>query len=501
MLASVASATVLGVRGSAVTVEVHVANGLPGFTIVGLPDESCREARDRVRAAVLSSGLSWPQQRITVNLAPTSMRKVGSGLDLAVAVAVLAAAGVVPPEATRGHAFIGELGLDGSLRTVPAMVPMAAAVSDLVLVVPAAAGPEAAVVARGPVRCATDLVSVVAALRGEAPWGAPAACVVEAAPVDPPDMADVRGHAVARLAVEVAAAGFHHLLMVGPPGSGKTLLATRLVGLLPPLDPTTALEVTMAHSAVGFIGGLRTHPPLRAPHHGATSVSLVGGGSAAMRPGEVALAHGGVLFLDELAEFGPSVLDGLRQPLESGVIRVDRARGSVEFPARFLLVAAMNPCPCGSGDRPGSCRCNESVLDRYRRRVSGPLIDRFDLRLVVSRPAVDELLTGPPGESSAVIRLRVERARAKAAERSVVANALLPAPRLDELAPISAESRRLLRQELTAGRLSARGLHRVRRVARTVADLCDVGDVVDADSMQMALRLRSDVLGLERAAA
>jgi magnesium chelatase family protein len=289
--------------------------------------------------------------------------------------------------------------------------------------------------------------------------------------------------------------------MVGPPGSGKTLLATRLVGLLPPLDPATALEVTMAHSAVGYIGGLRTQPPLRAPHHGATAVSLVGGGSAAMRPGEVALAHGGVLFLDELAEFGPSVLDGLRQPLESGVIRVDRARGSVEFPARFLLVGAMNPCPCGSGDRPGSCRCNDTALDRYRRRLSGPLLDRFDLRIVVHRPEIEDLLTGPPGESSAVVRRRVTAARSRAAERGVVANALIAAPRLDELAPISAQSRRLLRQELTAGRLSARGLHRVRRVARTVADLAGVGEVVDADSLQMALKLRLDVVGLERAVA
>jgi magnesium chelatase family protein len=503
VLAAVSSATLLGARGRPVVVEVHVGQGLPAFSVVGLPDEVCREARDRVRAALVSSGISWPNKRLTVNLAPSGLRKGGAGLDLPIAVGLLVATDVVPSTAIEGLAFLGELGLDGSIRRVTGMVPLGAALRQDVAVVPIDCVPEVQLVAAGAVRGVGSLAELTCVLRGERPWPdqpperpAPAPGVV-------PDLADVRGQALARRALTAAAAGGHHLLLIGPPGSGKTMLAQRLPGLLPPLDPDVALETTMVHSAAGLAlppEGLVTLPPLRAPHHTASTVAMVGGGTAAMRPGEVSCAHGGVLFLDELAEFGSAVLDGLREPLEEGVVRVTRARATVDYPARFLLVAAMNPCPCGASGAPGACRCEKNGRLRYLRRVSGPLLDRFDLRLEVDRPAVEELLDCEPGEPSAVVRARVGQARERAAARGVALNARIPAHRLDELAPLAPAARAVLRRELEAGRLTGRGLHRVRRVARTLADLDGKDDPVDEASVVMALSLRIDPTELGRAA-
>ena len=316
MLASTRSATLLGVDGRAVTVEVHVANGLPGFAVVGQPDGVCREARDRVRAALLSSHCQWPPTRITVNLAPSGVPKVGAGLDLAIAVDVLAASEQVPLAAVEGVGFVGELGLDGTVRPVPGVLPLVDAVDEPVCVVPAASAAEAALVGADRVRPVRHLTEVVEALRGEGPWP-PLPRQPDVAPVaPPPDLREVRGQPLARLALEVAAAGEHHLLLVGPPGAGKTMLASRVPGLLPPLDRAGAIEVTRVHSAAGVTRpgpGLVPHPPFRAPHHGASTVALVGGGSQWMRPGEASLAHGGVLFLDEMGEFAPSALDTLRQ--------------------------------------------------------------------------------------------------------------------------------------------------------------------------------------------
>jgi magnesium chelatase family protein len=492
-----------------VSVEVHVSNGLPGLTMVGLPDAAVRESRDRVRAAVVSSGLTWPRRRITVNLAPSGMRKAGAGLDLAIAVGILVASGVLAPESVAGHAFVGELGLDGSLRGVPGTMVLAGALPALRLVVADADLAEARL-AGGECVSAPTLCELVARCTGRRPWSDP---TTRGAPADggrpgpdghrEGDLSDVLGQPVARRALEVAATGGHHLLMVGPPGAGKTLLATRLAGLLPDLDRDTSRDVTRIHSAAGepsTVAGLVTRPPFRSPHHGVSSVALIGGGSAAMRPGEIGLAHGGALFLDELGEFPAAVLDALRQPLEDGVVRVSRARGSITYPARFLLVAAMNPCPCGEGGVPGGCRCSPAARARYARRLSGPLLDRFDIAIRVERPPAGDLLAPRPGEATAQVAARVRTARRMAGDRGVRVNAELPASGLDETAPLDEEARVLLERHLRSDRLSARGLHRVRRLARTVADLDGGATTVAVPHLAEALFLRGSrslVLGEE----
>ncbi len=495
MLAITQSASLTGVVGHRVLVEVHVSAGLPGYTIVGLPDTSCRESRDRVRAAVLSIGKPFPQRRVTVNLAPSDVPKLGSCLDLAMAVALLVAAGELEWTPDRRIGFLGELGLDGSVRPVRGILPMVAALDVDELVVSVENAAEADLSGHVKVRPVATLAEVVGALGGEEPWphhhiDAPA--VRQTAP--PPDLAEVRGQPFARLAIEVAAAGGHNLLMVGAPGAGKTMLAERLPPLLDDLDDQAALEVSSVHSAAGVLldtSQLVRRPPFRNPHHTASMVSMVGGGSRHLRPGEVSLAHKGVLFLDELGEFPAHVLDALRQPLEHGSVQISRAHVSARLPAAFQLVAAMNPCPCGLGgtDR---CTCGEAGLQRYARRVSAPFMDRFDLRLRVHPTPRSELMDDRPAEPTASVRERVVSARRRMAERGA-ANARLSADQLREVSVLEVDARRMLDAAIESGRLSGRGLVKVRRVALTLDDLRGGEGSIDAEVVAQALALRTEL--------
>ncbi len=505
MIATLSSATVLGVDGHRVSVEVHVANGLPMFTIVGLADLACREARDRVRAAIVSSGLPWPMKRITVNLAPADLRKLGSGLDLAIAVGVLIASETLNADAFDGLSLIGELGLDGTVRTVPGLVALVDAAPGRYVVVPAAGASEAACVPNRTVLGVDNLRQVADVALGNQSWPPPSARPTGGFRLPSPDLSDVRGQPFARQAAEIAAAGGHHLLMSGSPGAGKTMLAKRLVGLLPSLNPPEALEVLRIRSAAGRSEGvsgemgLDVSPPFRSPHHGASMVSLIGGGTVAMRPGELSLAHRGVLFLDELSEFAPAVLDSLRQPLEEGVVRVARARATLAFPAQFQLVAATNPCPCGwhtgevlsVADSTPRCGCSQHQMDRMRRRLSGPLLDRIDVRVDVVRPAVSELL-GAAGESTPVVAQRVAAARELAAARGFRCNAEMPLSALRRWAPFAQDAQRIIETMLTRGALTARGMDRVRRVARTIQDLSSavLDDPIGVEAVMQAIELR-----------
>ncbi|MBL1434945.1 MAG: YifB family Mg chelatase-like AAA ATPase [Rhodobacteraceae bacterium] len=468
-----------GVEAKKIEVQVALSSGIPAFNLVGLPDKAVSEAKERVRAAITALGLALPAKRITINLSPADMLKTGSHFDLPIALTLMAAMDVLPREQIEGQYSLGELSLDGSLVPVTGALPAAltAAQDDCGLICPAACGPEAAWVEAARVLAPRNLLELVNHFSGRT-------VLSEALPgevqglVDHRDLRDVRGQEKAKRALEVAAAGGHHLLMVGPPGSGKSMMAARMPGLLPPLSPSEALETSMIHSLAGVLeeGGISRQRPFRTPHHTASMAAMVGGGRGA-KPGEISLAHNGVLFMDEFPEFPRAVLETLRQPIETGDVVVSRANAHVRYPARFMLLAAANPCKCGyMGEIERACGRAPQCGADYLSRISGPLLDRFDLRIEVPAVAVADLSTPPTGETSAVVAARVRAAREIQAERykaleGITTNVAIEGDVLEQACNLRPEASEMLLSAVDKFRLSARAFHRIQRVGRTIADL------------------------------
>lgn len=495
-LATVHTRAQLGMDAPEVSVEVHVANGLPALAIVGLPETAVKESRDRVRAALVNSGFEFPPKRITVNLAPADLPKDGGRFDLPIALGILAASGQIPQAPLQASEFLGELSLSGRLRPVHGALPAAlhARKTGRSLCVPEPSAPQAALARGATVLAAGHLLDVCAHLNGERPLPrAEAASAGTHVDEAGPDLAEVRGQPQARRALEIAAAGRHHLLMVGPPGTGKTLLASRLPSILGPMSEEEALEAAAVASVAGrdpVAEGTWRRRPFRAPHHTASAAALVGGGSNP-KPGEISLAHGGVLFLDEAAEFDRRALDALREPLETGRIALARAAQRAEYPARFQLVLALNPCPQGYDcDLAERCRCTREQRRRHLGRLSAPLLDRIDLHILVGRQSPAELKTLPPGEPSAVVRDRVLAAQKRQRNRQGCLNGDLTPAELERHAALDPRGVALLEQAARRFRLSLRACHRIQRLARTIADLAGVPSVT-ADHVAEAVSYRT----------
>ena len=490
-VAVVKSRALAGMSAPEVVVEAHLANGLPAFTLVGLPETEVKEARDRVRAAIQNARYEFPARRITVNLAPADLPKESGRFDLPIALAILAASGQIPTDKFKQAEFAGELALTGELRPVRGALAMALATraSQRQLVLPTQSAAEAALASGVETLGASSLLDVCAWLAGQTTLITPASNIPRAAP-DYPDFVDVKGQTATKRALEVAAAGGHSVLMAGPPGTGKSMLAARFPGILPAMSETEALEAAAVQS---LNGGFRhehwQRRPFRAPHHTASAVALVGGGGNP-RPGEISLAHHGVLFLDELPEFSRQVLEVLREPLETGHITISRAARQADFPARFQLVAAMNPCPCGYLGHPTqACRDTPDQIARYRARISGPLLDRIDIQISVPALTQDELMQGGAGEPSAAIRDRVQSARDRQMARQGKPNAALGTQEIDDLCQLDGAGETLLKQAIARLNLSARAYHRVLKLARSVADLAG-SDSISTTHLAEAIQYR-----------